>query len=69
MKKNLSIEGMNCGHCSNSVQKALSAVPGVSGVNIDLASKTVTLYIDDTVSDAALTAAVTCAGFEVVGIG
>lgn len=32
----LSIEGMTCNHCVQSVQKALSQVPGVSKVQVQL---------------------------------
>jgi copper chaperone len=35
----LKIEGMTCGHCVMSVQKALASVPGVEGaVEVDLKS-------------------------------
>ncbi len=32
----LSIEGMTCNHCVQSVQKALSQLPGVSKVQVQL---------------------------------
>ena len=68
MKKILQIQGMNCGHCSASVEKALKAVPGVTGVTVDLAGKTATVEAGSGVSTDALTAAVTDAGFQVTGI-
>ncbi|EEO27957.1 heavy metal translocating P-type ATPase [Oxalobacter paraformigenes] len=68
MKKILQIQGMNCGHCSASVEKALKAVPGVTGVTVDLAGKTATVEAGSGVSGEALTAAVTDAGFQVTGI-
>ncbi|MDR1685505.1 MAG: cadmium-translocating P-type ATPase, partial [Desulfovibrio sp.] len=40
MNKNIAIRGMNCGHCTSSVEKALRAVPGVTRVHVDLASGT-----------------------------
>jgi P-type E1-E2 ATPase len=33
----LSISGMTCGHCVGAVRRALSAVPGVTAVDVDLA--------------------------------
>ena len=35
--KTIEVGGMHCGNCANSVTKALSAVPGLSGVTVDLA--------------------------------
>ena len=68
MTKTISIEGMSCGHCTGSVEKALRAIPGVQHVNVDLASKTATVEQDGSVSDEALKKAVTDTGFEVTGI-
>lgn len=33
----LSVQGMNCTHCSGSVERALAEQPGVAGVEVDLA--------------------------------
>ena len=68
MTKTISIEGMSCGHCTGSVEKALRAVSGVQEGNVDLASKTATVEMDGSVSDEALKKAVTDTGFEVTGI-
>ncbi|CAK7069993.1 MAG: Copper-exporting P-type ATPase [Desulfovibrio sp.] len=67
MKRTINIVGMNCGHCTGSVEKALKAVPGVSAVTVDLASKTAVVEVDG-VSDDILKKTVTDAGFEVTGI-
>lgn len=67
MKKTIHIEGMSCGGCKASVERVLSAVPGVSGVSVDLAAKTATVNTDSA-SDDALRTAVTGAGFAVKGI-
>lgn len=64
----MKINGMNCGHCSSSVEKALRAVPGVTEATVDLAEKKATVTAADTVTESALTAAVTDAGFEVVSV-
>ncbi len=68
MIKVLNVEGMNCNHCSASVEKALRAVPGVSGASVDLATKKATVEADAAVTDAQLTQAVVDAGFGVTGI-
>ncbi|MCC8194184.1 MAG: heavy metal translocating P-type ATPase [Deltaproteobacteria bacterium] len=68
MKKTMRIEGMSCGHCTGSVEKALRAVPGVTDVTVDLASKTASLDMKDGVSEDALREAVTGIGFEVAAI-
>lgn len=68
MTKIITIEGMMCGHCTGRVQKALEAVEGVSAVTMSLEAKTATVELSAEVSDEALTAAVTEAGYEVKGI-
>ncbi|EEW24315.1 heavy-metal-associated domain-containing protein [Rhodobacter ferrooxidans] len=57
----LSIPDMSCGHCSASVQQALGALPGVSGIVVDLNSRTVT--VDAAPAPQALIAALDGIGF------
>lgn len=68
MKKTIAIEGMNCGHCTSAVEKALRATAGVNDVSVDLAAKQAIVDIADSVSDEQLKKAVTGAGFTVMGI-
>ena len=68
MEKVISIEGMACMHCVNHVQQALSAVPGVKEAKVDLESKSATVSVDGSVTDAALKAAVDEAGYQAVSI-
>lgn len=68
MKKIIKIEGMSCGHCTGSVEKALKAVDGVTAVTVDLTSKRATVETVDKVSDETLKKTVTDTGFQVVGI-
>lgn len=68
MTKVMSIEGMMCAHCTGRVQKALEAVEGVSAVTMSLEEKSATVEVSGDVSEEALTAAVTEAGYEVKGI-
>ncbi len=57
-----------CGHCTGRVQKALEAVAGVSAVTMSLEDKTATVELAQEVSDEALAAAVTEAGYEVKAV-
>ena len=68
MTKTMIIEGMMCAHCTGRVQKALSAVNGVSSVEMSLEGKSATLTLTNPVDDKVLTDAVTEAGYEVVSI-
>ena len=68
MEKVISIEGMACMHCVNHVQQALSAIPGVKEAKVDLESKSATVSVDGSVTDAALKAAVDEAGYQAVSI-
>ncbi len=42
----LKVEGMSCSHCENRVKKAVSSLAGVSGVEVSLGDKTVTVELD-----------------------
>ncbi|WP_248965376.1 heavy-metal-associated domain-containing protein [Sphaerisporangium perillae] len=60
------VKGMTCGHCVSSVKEEVGEVPGVTGVEVDLPTGLVTVQSEGPVDDAALTAAVQEAGYEVV---
>ena len=66
MEKKMIVEGMSCNHCKMSVEKAISAVPGVSACVVDLASKTATITLQADVADQALMDAVRGADFTPV---
>ena len=63
MKKTVKIEGMMCQNCVRHVKKALEALDPT--VEVSLENKCAA--IDANVDDAAIKAAVTEAGYEVVG--
>lgn len=42
----LNVEGMSCSHCVNAVAKAVGTLDGVSGVQVDLEEKTVSVEYD-----------------------
>lgn len=63
----LNVEGMSCGHCKASVEKAVSALDGVSKVDVDLAGKKVNItYAPGKVNPDAFKKAITGQGYEVV---
>ena len=66
MKKVMKIEGMMCQHCVAHVTKALQGVQGVESVEVDLKKKTATVLGE--ADEAALTAAVVEAGYEVKSV-
>lgn len=61
------VEGMTCEHCVNAVSTELAAVAGVADVQVDLATKLVTVT-GTGVEDAAVAAAVDEAGYDAVPV-
>ncbi|MDP2448207.1 heavy metal translocating P-type ATPase [Polaromonas sp.] len=61
----LPVEGMTCASCVSRVEKALSAIPGVSEANVNLATEAATVRADKGVALNALRAAVEKAGYTV----
>ncbi|HIX94617.1 MAG TPA: heavy metal translocating P-type ATPase, partial [Candidatus Gemmiger excrementipullorum] len=68
MKKIVHVEGMMCQNCVKHVTRALQGVPGVQDVAVSLEDKRAAVTADASVTDAALTAAVTEEGYEVTGV-
>jgi copper chaperone CopZ len=61
----IKVGGMTCDGCARSVTRALSAVPGVSDVNVSLADGTARVSYDESKSaPAMLRQAVVDAGYE-----
>ena len=46
-KITLNVEGMSCGHCSGTVQKALEGIEGISDVLVDLKGKKAVFEADN----------------------
>jgi len=61
------VVGMTCGHCVSSVTEEVSQVPGVTDVDVDLATGGLTVTSESEVDDAAIRAAVEEAGYSVAG--
>ena len=60
------VTGMTCSHCVSAVSGELQQLPGVTDVQVDLGSGSVTVTSDQPVDDDAVAAAVDEAGYEVV---
>jgi copper chaperone len=60
------VTGMTCGHCVASVKEEVGGVPGVSGVEVDLATGIVTVDSDSPVDAAMIRTAVHEAGYDLV---
>jgi copper chaperone len=58
---------MTCGHCVIAVTDEVSQLPGVTGVDVDLASGGLTVTSEAPVEETAVRAAVEEAGYEVAG--
>lgn len=62
-----SVPGMTCGHCKEAVTTELSKISGVTEVEVDLDTKSVSVTSTSDVAWSDLVAAVDEAGFEAVG--
>jgi copper chaperone len=60
------VVGMTCAHCVSAVTEEVSQVPGVTGVDVDLASGALTVTSGEPVDEKSVRAAVEEAGYEVV---
>jgi len=67
MESTYQVSGMICGHCVNSVSTELSELPGVTGVQVDLATGRVTVTSQNPLDTDAVRAAVDEAGYDLVG--
>ncbi|WP_405094128.1 heavy-metal-associated domain-containing protein [Micromonospora sp. NBC_01392] len=61
------VRGMTCGHCVTAVSTELSALPGVTDVQVDLATGRVTVTSQETLDADAVRAAVDEAGYDLAG--
>ncbi|QFZ18985.1 heavy-metal-associated domain-containing protein [Saccharothrix syringae] len=61
------VSGMTCGHCVASVTEEVSQIPGVTGVDVDLATGAVTVTSAEPVAEADVRAAVEEAGYALAG--
>ena len=62
----ITVKGMNCGHCAAAVIKALEALPGVSEVKVDLATGRVTFTSANPIPQVELARVINASGYEMV---
>lgn len=67
MTTTITVEGMSCGGCANSVRAELTHIPGVLDVDVDVSNGTVTIASDRPVDDEMIRAAVEEAGYTLAG--
>ena len=66
----IQVQGMTCEHCVSAVKTELGALPGVTGVDVDLhagAITPVTITSDAELDPQAVAAAVDEAGYDLAG--
>jgi copper chaperone len=63
----VTVTGMTCGHCASSVREEVGSIPGVTAVDVDLASGEVTVDSDRQVEADAIKSAVEEAGYQLAG--
>ena len=61
----IQVKGMSCGHCAAAVTQALTSLPGISEVQVDLASGRVTYQSQGRASRDEVARVVKTAGYEV----
>ena len=64
----VTIEGMHCQHCMMKVNQALSSIPGVSNVHVDLMEEHATLESDSPVDSKVIEEKISAIGFTFVSL-
>jgi len=65
--RSIAVTGMTCDHCASAVRAEISKLPGVTGVDVDVAAGTVQVTGEPVPGEAALREAVEEAGYELAG--
>lgn len=63
----LQVPEVHCDHCKSSIEGAVSALPGVQGVEVAIADATVDVEYDDTVELDTIKKAIEEQGYAVFG--
>jgi copper chaperone len=62
----ISVPEIHCDHCMYSIEGALAPLPGVTSARVDVSARTVTVEVDETVTDREqLVAAIEDQGYDV----
>ena len=46
-----SVPEIHCDHCKHSIEGALAPLPGVASARVDISARTITVEVDETVTD------------------
>ena len=60
------ITGMTCDHCARAVTSEISAIPGVTAVNVSVTDGSATVTSDAPLPTESITKAVTEAGYQLI---
>lgn len=63
---NFTVSGMTCGHCVAAVTEEISKLEGVTAVDVDLATGSVSVHSSDALDPILVATAVDEAGYELV---
>ena len=62
----ISVPEIHCDHCKHSIEGALAPLPGVASAQVDISARTVTVEVDERVTDRGrLVAAIENQGYDV----
>jgi copper chaperone len=62
----ISVPEIHCDHCKHSIEGALAPLPGVTSARVDIPARTVTVEVDETLTDRGrLVAAIQDQGYNV----
>jgi copper chaperone len=62
----ISVPEIHCDHCKHSIEGALAPLPGVTSARVDVGARTVTVEVDETLTDRGrLVAAIEDQGYDV----
>ena len=62
----ISVPEIHCDHCKHSIEGALAPLPGVVSARVDVEARTVTVEVDETLTDRGrLVAAIEDQGYDV----
>ena len=65
--RSIVVTGMSCDHCAHAIRAEIGKLPGIAGVDVDVAAGKVRITGEPLPGDAALRAAVEEAGYEFAG--
>jgi copper chaperone len=65
--RSFGVTGMSCEHCARAVRAEIGKLPGVTGVDVDVAAGTVRITGEPLPGEAAVRDAVQEAGYEYAG--